>query len=166
MSKIKKILNSMALLVECLIGVLLVLMILIISYQVFLRFVLNNPTSWSEELSIILLIWFGNLGISLGIRERKHISIDYLYNKFNPGTQKFLDVSYYVLLIIFSILMISEGLTILKVAQFQRMPATGITRSVFYMSLVVCGFLNIIYSIENCYETLKKKEFKLAEERL
>ncbi|WP_104133974.1 TRAP transporter small permease [Cryobacterium sp. Y62] len=45
-------------------------------YQVFSRYVLNNPTIWSEELAILLFVWVSMLAISLGFRRGEHLAID------------------------------------------------------------------------------------------
>jgi len=46
--------------------------------QVFLRFALNSPTSWSEEIALLFLIWFGLLAVAVGIRRHEHVAITFL----------------------------------------------------------------------------------------
>ena len=46
--------------------------------QVFLRFALNSPTSWSEEIALLFLIWFGLLEVAVGIRRHEHVAITFL----------------------------------------------------------------------------------------
>lgn len=50
--------------------------------QVFLRYVLNSPTSWSEEVATLAFVWCVMLVIPLGIRHQEHISMEFLVNRF------------------------------------------------------------------------------------
>lgn len=54
---------------------LLVLLTLLLSFQVFTRFVLGTGISWSEELSRYIYIWSIYFGCSLATREDKHIRV-------------------------------------------------------------------------------------------
>ena len=129
--------------------ILLLLMIIITCYQVFLRYALNSPTSWSAELSLIFLAWFGYLGIALGIKDRSHLSIDFLYNKMNQKYKNILDTFFYICIVIFSCMMIINGHLLATVTIPQKLPATGISKALVYLTLVVAGILMIIYSIQN-----------------
>ena len=132
--------------------ILLVLMIVTTCYQVVLRYVFNNPTSWSGEIAIIFLIWFGYLGIALGVKERGHISIDIIYSKLNSTYKKCLDLFFYVCMIIFSIMMITNGKLLFSVTTMQKLPATGLSKALLYLTLIVTGILIILYSVQNILE--------------
>lgn len=45
---------------------------------VFFRYILNNPLSWTEEVSRYLMIWGASVGISLGIRADEHVGLTIL----------------------------------------------------------------------------------------
>ena len=132
--------------------ILLVLMIVTTCYQVFLRYLFNSPTSWSGEIAIIFLIWFGYLGMAIGVKEKGHISIDFLYDKLNPTYRKCLDLFYYVCMIIFSVMMIVNGKLLFSVTTMQKLPATGFSKALLYLTLIVTGILIILYSLQNMLE--------------
>jgi len=50
-------------------------MVAVIFYQVIMRYVFNNSSSWSEELGKFLFVWISWLGISIGARRAEHIKI-------------------------------------------------------------------------------------------
>lgn len=52
-----------------------------IFFQVIMRFVFNNSSSWSEELGKFLFVWISWLGISIGHRKREHITITMVLDK-------------------------------------------------------------------------------------
>lgn len=56
----------------------LAVMLVILTYQVILRFVFNNSNAWSEELARYLFIWFVYLTASLAILKKAHIRVDAL----------------------------------------------------------------------------------------
>ncbi|MDR1828050.1 MAG: TRAP transporter small permease [Methylobacteriaceae bacterium] len=64
--------------------VLISAMTVLIAVQVFMRYVMNNSLSWSEELARYIFIWLIYLGISYGAMIMRHIKIEaalYLYPK-------------------------------------------------------------------------------------
>lgn len=67
---------------------LLSVMVLLSFSQVVLRNVFNTGILWGDILLRQLVLWVGFLGASLAVRERKHISIDFLPHFFSPAWQK------------------------------------------------------------------------------
>ena len=53
-------------------------MVVVVSAQVFLRYVLNLSLDWAEEISRLLFVWSIFLAIPLGIRLGAHIGIEML----------------------------------------------------------------------------------------
>ena len=53
-------------------------MLLALSLQVFMRFVLDKPLSWSEELALACFSWSMLLAIGLGVRQKTHVRMDIL----------------------------------------------------------------------------------------
>ena len=50
--------------------------VLNVLWQVFTRFVLRDPSSFTEELARYLLIWVGLLGASYAAGKKMHLAID------------------------------------------------------------------------------------------
>jgi TRAP-type C4-dicarboxylate transport system permease small subunit len=65
----------------CSVAVLSVL-IALISCQVFLRYLFNNPFTWAEELGALLLIYLSFLTGDVVYKKNAHISIDYVVGFF------------------------------------------------------------------------------------
>ncbi len=51
-------------------------MVVVGFYQVLARFVLHEPSSWSEEVLRRAMIWMVALGLSIGFRHGAHICVD------------------------------------------------------------------------------------------
>lgn len=72
MKELRKVLNKI---LNVLAGVSLLAMVVLTCWQVFTRYVLKNPSSWSEELVSYLFAWASLLGASLITGERGHMNI-------------------------------------------------------------------------------------------
>lgn len=47
--------------------------------QVFFRYVLNNPLSWTQEISEILYVWIVCIGSATIVAEREHVTFSLVY---------------------------------------------------------------------------------------
>ncbi len=60
-------------------------------FQIVTRFVLEQPTEWSEILIRLSLIWMVFLGIPLAFRQGAMVSVDVLYRWSPPSVRRLLD---------------------------------------------------------------------------
>ncbi len=72
-------------------GCLVVPLALVMFYEVVLRFFFNLPTFWAYELSYMMTGAHFALGIAYVTREGQHVRIDFLYERFSPKLQAFID---------------------------------------------------------------------------
>lgn len=56
--------------------------------QIVFRYVLNLPTGWTNELSIVLWIWLVLFGSAFVIREREEIRFDLVYGAVGARTRR------------------------------------------------------------------------------
>ncbi len=61
----------------------IIFMIVAIVIEVFMRYVLNNPTIWSYEISLMLGAAMYAIGYSYTERQRGHVRVDIFYHKYS-----------------------------------------------------------------------------------
>jgi len=63
-------------------------MIVVVSVQVALRYLLNTSIDWSDEVSRLLFVWCMFLAIPLGIREGSHVGVELLVQRLPDGARR------------------------------------------------------------------------------
>ncbi|NYT73744.1 TRAP transporter small permease [Halomonas sp. QX-2] len=81
---------------RCLLNILLLmfgLMVIVIIWQVFSRFVLDSAPVWSEELTRYMLVWVTLLGSAYVMHDKNgHIAVTFFADMLPPKFQTFLSV--------------------------------------------------------------------------
>lgn len=156
MDKLRDILTR---LLNILAGGSFLVMVVLTCWQVLTRYVLNNPSSWSEELVSYMFAWMSLLGASIVTAERGHMNIPILVEKTSPAMQKFFFCLAEVIAFLFSAIILAYGgFQIANLAMGQMTSSLGVPIGVFYVVLPLCGILNMIYTLLNIADILKKKE--------
>lgn len=129
---------------------LMALMVLAVLWQVFSRYALNAPSSFTEEVARYLLIWIGILGAAYAAGQQAHLSIDILPQHLNPENRIRLRIGINVLIILFCILVLIIGggnLVYINYLLGQYSAALHIPLGVVYSVLPLSGFLIVVYKI-------------------
>ena len=126
----------------------LLAMVVIICYQVVMRFVFNDSPSWTEEVAILLMIWFGILSIPIGVKLHLHIGIEYLFDQFPPVGQYVISRLIYLLIAGFGLVMIVYGLELVDFMTMSTLPATKLPSAVEYAVIPASGVLLVYNALE------------------
>lgn len=146
---ITRILNGLA-------GISFLAMVLLTCWQVLTRYVLQNPSTWSEELVGYLFAWMSLLGASLVTCERGHMNIPIIVERFSAPMQKLLNCLGEVIAFLFSaIILVFGGVQITTLAMGQMTSSLGVPIGIFYIVLPLCGVLNMIYTVLNIIDILQ-----------
>jgi TRAP-type C4-dicarboxylate transport system permease small subunit len=89
------------------------IMIILISIQIFLRYLFNYSIVWSEELARYLFIWQIYLGASLGIKNDAHLKVDVIYMIFPKKTHKYIQIFSNVIFLTFTLIIVGQGIILL-----------------------------------------------------
>lgn len=153
MKALRKVLTQI---LNVLAGVSFIAMVVLTCWQVFTRYVLQNPSSWSEELVSYLFAWASLLGASLITGERGHMNIPVVVERFSPAVQKALAIFGELIAFAFSgIILVYGGIEISQLAMGQMTSSLGVAVGVFYVVMPLCGILNMIYTVLNIADICK-----------
>ncbi len=126
-------------------------------WGVFTRYVLRDPSSWTEELARMLLIWVALLSASIGFIRKSHLGVDYFVNKLSEGFRAIGQLVVYLLIAIFAGFVLIYGgyrLVSLTLTTSQPSPALNIEWGYVYLALPISGFFIVIFSIETVVEQI------------
>lgn len=135
-----------------------VVMVVTVTWQVATRYLLNSPSSYTEELATYLLLWISLLGAAYALRQRAHLGIDVVVARLRPAAQKRARVVSYAVVALFSLVALVVGGGILVSVTFelgQRSAAFQVPVGYVYLVLPLSGLLLTYYSAVGIAETLR-----------
>lgn len=139
-------------------GMSFIVMVALTCWQVFTRYVLKNPSTWSEELVSYLFAWMSLLGASIVTSESGHMNIPVLVDRLNPQMRSYMRILHELIALLFSLaILVYGGWQISRLAMGQMTSSLGVSVGIFYFVMPLCGVLNIIYTIINIAEIAKNK---------
>ncbi|CAM4201305.1 TRAP transporter small permease [Lacicoccus alkaliphilus] len=128
----------------------IVAMTLLAVWQVIARYILNDPSTLSEEIIRYTLIWFTLLGAAYVFGQNKHITILFIREKFPWKVQLFLTyLAQFAVLLTAIVVFIYGGIRITMLTIPQIAPATGISMGFVYSALPVSGVIILFYTVYN-----------------
>lgn len=77
-------------------------LVLTVSWQVFSRQVLNDPSTWTEELARFEFVWLGMFGAALMFSERGHLAVDLVVRRLPLRFEKVIAVGVELVVIAFA----------------------------------------------------------------
>ena len=129
---------------------------LIITYEVFVRYLFSAPTTWVAEISIYLCMALGLLGAAYALKNNSHFSITIVVDRLTAKNRRRLKIFTNLMGIAYSIVFIVKGAEMAKFAWDIKDASTGVLQFPLWIpwSLVPLGGLLLTLQFIN----------KLAEE--
>ncbi|MCM3630443.1 TRAP transporter small permease [Paenibacillus glycanilyticus] len=147
MKTLKKIALAIDTLLESITLIGLLTMIIIVTVQVFTRKVFSFVFHSSEEITMLLMVWFSFLGIAFGFREHLHMGIDSFTSKLPKAVNLVLDKLIGAAIFAFGVYLVYYGWDFTKLMSESELPATGWPNSLLYLVMPITGVLVCIYAI-------------------
>jgi TRAP-type C4-dicarboxylate transport system permease small subunit len=121
-------------------------------WQVASRYIFSNPSSFTDELAVFLLIWVGMSGAAYVKGKNEHLAIDILPDKLKPKNKNRLLVFINFLIIVFSLTIMVIGGAWLVYTRFQMgqvSSALQVPLGFVYSIVPISGLLMIYYSLDD-----------------
>lgn len=128
-------------------GVALVAMTLLLGYQVFGRYVLNNTPTWVDPLSLLLVMLIAFLGAGIGVYENTHLSVVVLRKMVSTKIRSVLVVVTDVLMAAFGGLMLWYGGQLTLFKWNSLIPLIQWPEGLRSLPLTICGGMILVFSL-------------------
>ena len=143
---------------ETSLSLLLGLMVINVLWQVASRYLLNDPSAFTDELSRYLLIWVGLLGAAYASGKGMHVAIELLERKLSEKQKIYQQMIIRLMICAFSIFTLIIGGTRLVVVSFelgQTSSAMQLSLGYVYLALPLSGVLICFYALSDFFNQLK-----------
>lgn len=110
---------------EVFLVIILIAAVVIVAMQVVTRYVFKIPLPWSEEIARYLFLWLTWVGASYATKERKHVSIDLVYEKLPEKGQMICKVITNIIWLVFLLMMVRLSMKLTLSVASGGQTATG-----------------------------------------
>jgi TRAP-type C4-dicarboxylate transport system permease small subunit len=128
----------------------LLTIVVVVAWQVFGRYVLNDTPTWAESLALVLVLYVTMLGAAVGVRDAGHIGLDSVVALVLPERHRiWFEILIHVLVAIFGILMAWHGGILAASVMMYKIPILGLPEGMNHVPLVIAGGLIALFSFEH-----------------
>lgn len=139
--------------------IVMIALVVCVVWQVFSRYVLNQPSTLTDELARFLMIWVGLLGAAYTVGAQRHLSIELLFMSINKRKQALL--SLFINLLIFSFagsVIVTGGIKLINktLATVQVSAAMQIPMGYVYIILPLSGAVMMFYALWFIHQNIQQ----------
>ena len=127
--------------------VMLLLIFITVSLQVFFRYVLKSPIRWTEEIAVLFFIWFTFTGAALCTRDSKHLQLEYFVEKMPYSVKRYFKILHKLLILLVLVFIIISGVLMVREFYSYKMPASGLSRFFYYSALPIGAIVMFFITI-------------------
>lgn len=136
-------------------GLLLTGMVAVLAWQVFSRYGLGAPSTFSEEVLRFGVVWLSLLGAAYSAGRGTHMAVDLLRDLSRGRIRRGLQLLVPLAFIVFAVVvLIVGGLRAVGIAQSQYTAVLRLPMGAVYAALPASGVLIALYSVLNLYDLL------------
>ncbi len=146
------------------IGILLAAMVVDVTIQVFFRYVIQDPPTWTEELARYLFAWEIFLATGVAFGRGSHIVVDALFLVLKGAAQRTALFIGNLLTLCFLLVVVWQGSNMVGLTSNTTSTAMGLNMGVVYAALPIGATISALYvvlrlidlarGVENNSETL------------
>ena len=122
----------------------MIAMIALTTIQIFFR-VFLTALIWTEEVTTYLLVAASLLGAAVAFKRGSHIAVTFLPDKLPSGGRKFMALLVQSVGILFFVIVVVFGVSLMKSEAMQSTPATRISMSWLYLMYPVIGGITLVH---------------------
>ena len=126
--------------------------VVVIAWQVFSRYIPGiRVPRWTEEISLIMMVWLAMLGSALAVRAGEHLAVDVVVRQFPPAFRRLFARGIWLLVAAFGLYLAWYGYELAVRTMVQTFAATKLPIGLMYFSIPLGGLLITTYSLRNAW---------------
>ncbi len=125
-------------------------MVLNVLWQVFTRFVLRHPSSFTEELARYMMIWVGLLGSAYAAGKKSHLALDLVTSRLTGARKRFSEMFVHGAVLLFALTVLVGGggrLVYIQLSLGQQSAALQMKLGYVYLAVPLAGLFIVFYSV-------------------
>lgn len=154
----EKILNKLEKVLLFISGILMVIMVAAITWQVILRYAFKDANAWCEELARYSLLFIVMLTAPIGLRRGRHVRVDAFVELLPKSVQVVLDVLMDVLMVVYSVGLFIGSINLMANPSKQYSPGLHLDQAYLYGIIAVGCVLMVIFMFDTLYNKYFKKK--------
>lgn len=140
----------------------LFLIVAVVAWQVFGRYVLNDSPTWTESLALVLILYVTLIGAAVGVRDAGHLGMESLLVLAPAGIRHKVEMLIHVLVAIFGAAMLYNGWVLGASVASYKLANLDLSEAVRYVPLALSGGLIVLFSIEHIIALVNGTEVEPA----
>lgn len=130
-------------------------LVVILLYQVVLRYVFNNAAAWPEELARYIFIYDVMIAAAIAVRKNCHLQIDMITRKFSEKTNAIFTIVSTLIGVVFLVYLFMYSLNLCQTGAKTMCTAVPFSMAVPYSCIPIGVCLMLLTSIEVIFKNLK-----------
>jgi TRAP-type C4-dicarboxylate transport system permease small subunit len=128
-------------------GVALVVLTVIFGWLVFGRYVLNATPTWVEQVALLLIVYIGFLGASVGIHKKTHLGVA-VFREISPKpVQVVFEFLTHIIMTVFGLVMIVYGYKLTVFKWSAEIPLIHVPEGLRSLPIMISGVFIFLFSI-------------------
>lgn len=141
-------------LVETVLTLLMLLLIGLVSAQIFMRYVVHAPLTWSEELARMTFVYLTFIGAGLAFHRRENLRLGVMTDALSVRARLWLRVSTYLGEVAFIGIVLVYSVPLLRRLYPAPTPALEWSMDCFYAGVTVGGVVILVYAVAGLFDTI------------
>lgn len=137
------------------IGIVMAAMVADVAIQIFFRYVIQNPPTWTEELARYLFVWDVFLAAGLAFGRGSHIVVDALLTLLPEGGRRVLSIFTNALVLAFLVVLVWQGIAMVRLTSNTVSTALNLNMGVVYASLPIGAAISALYVLVRLIDELR-----------
>lgn len=135
---------------------LMAILLVVLTWQIGTRWLLNDPSLWSEELARVLFMYMSLIGCAIAIKRGTHVNITFFSDKLPEKLRLCLVISLELAVLVSIFAIIVLGYQHVQRTAFFELITLGISSSWMNYSLPIAGLFMVFRQLEKMFGLIKQ----------